>query len=135
MARQSVRIEVENLRELQRGLRKIDKGLGSELRKVNKRAAEPIADEAAKRAPKGPTGRLAKSVGVKASQRSAAIKAGSASRVPYAGPVHWGWKNRPQGGFNPATPFLKDAVADKIDEARDVYEVDIRDFMKLIESR
>jgi hypothetical protein len=44
-------------------------------------------------APVGATGRLASSERPAGTKTAAIVRAGSA-RVPYAGPIHWGWPNR-----------------------------------------
>lgn len=106
---------VVGLKELQRELRNYDKEIPKSLRKASLRAAEVVAEEARKRAPVD-TGRLQKSTKAQATQTSASVKSGSPSRVPYANPVHWGWMNRPQGGFNPRTPFISEALNVKYDE-------------------
>lgn len=122
--------KVQGLKNLQRNLRKYDKDMAKQLRVANKRAAEVIADEAKKNAPVGATGALQKSVKPGATQTSGFVKAGSASRVPYANPVHWGWQNRPQGGYNPSVPFIQRALKTEHDEMVDVYNQAMGDLKK-----
>lgn len=110
-------IEVKNLKELQRQLSKLGPEFASQLRATNKTAAEPVATQAKLEVPVR-TGRLKRSIGVKASRRSAAVKAGSATRVPYAGAIHWGWKKR---GIKPQ-PFLKSAIRKTLPTVRKTYE-------------
>ena len=114
--------KVVGLRNLQKNLRKYDKDMAKELRKANLRAARVIADQAEKNAPKGATGKLARSVKAQAGQTSASVKAGSPSRVPYANPVHWGWNKRPQGGSNPPMPFIQRALKSHHDEMVQEYD-------------
>jgi len=110
----SPQVEVVGLRDLSRFLNRIDDGLAKELRPTLLDAARPIADEAKANAPRGETGKLADSVTVRATQRSATVKVGSKARVPYARPVHWGWPNR----NITAQPFLFDAVEHRANEVR-----------------
>ena len=117
-----MKIRVTGLRELQSKIRKLeDKDLRKELRAANKSAAEIVADQAAREAPKA-TGRLARSVKASAGQRDASIKAGTAARVPYAAAINFGWKAK---GIQP-NPFLYRAMAKVSDKASDVYETKIR---------
>lgn len=112
-------LRIEGARELQKSIRAMqDKDLRKELRLANKAAATVVADEAEIEAPVGPTGRLARSIGVLAGQSSATVKAGSAARVPYAAPIHFGW---PARGIA-ANPFIYRALAKKSEEMSDIYE-------------
>lgn len=61
-----------------------------DLRAVNREAAEIAAPAVRRLAPRGSTGRLVKSVRVGATKRAGVIRVGS-KRVPYAGPVNYGW--------------------------------------------
>lgn len=121
--------KVQGLKLLQRNLRKYDKDMAKQLRVANKRAAQVIADEAERQAPVN-SGALAKSVKAGATQTSGFVKAGSASRVPYANPVHWGWQNRPQGGYNPSVPFIQRALKSHHDELVEEYEQAMEDLKK-----
>lgn len=109
-------IRVEGLRELQRELRRAgNTELPKQVRKAAKDAAQIVADDAARRAPRR-SGRLAASIKASASQSSAKVKAGTASRVPYAGPIHYGWRKR---NIRP-NPFLyaaRDARRGEVERA------------------
>lgn len=124
-------IRVEGLKRLQADMRRAEqKELAQGLREANKAAARTVADEAADRAPVR-SGRLRKSVGVRASQRSAAVKAGSAARVPYAGPIHYGWPARNIEG----QPFITEAIAAVGDAIREPYEAVVNALADLLSSR
>jgi hypothetical protein len=70
-------------------------------------AVAQLVDRAARpNAPVGETGRLAASERPAGTQSAAIVRAGSA-RVPYAGPIHWGWPKR----HIVAQPWLYDAAA------------------------
>jgi hypothetical protein len=128
-------IQVENLKQLQRALSKADKDMAKELRKLNKSAADVVKDDAKKYAPIGSSGNLAKSVTSQASGREAKVKVGSPSRVPYAGAVIYGFRNRPQGGQNwPPQPFLPKALVMKRDEVETMYEESLRELLEIIDS-
>lgn len=111
MPPRSTPIVVEGLKEARRDLRRVDRALAKELRGALKDAAEVVAAEARRQAPHR-TGRLAKSIRAGASGSGAVVRAGGA-RVPYANPVHWGWKRH---GIE-ANPFIERAADKKADEA------------------
>lgn len=96
-------VRVEGRRELARALRQMT-GDVSDLKAANAAAAATVAAAAAARAPRR-TGALAASVrGNKAVSR-ATVMAGGA-RLPYAGPIHYGW---PARGIEPR-PFVTEAA-------------------------
>ena len=115
-------VKVEGLRDLQKQLRQAqDKDMQAALRKANKGAAEIVADEARNKVPVR-SGRLKASIGARGSQRSATVKAGTAARVPYAGPIHFGWRAR---NITPQ-PFLYEALGEKWDNVYKDYEHQIQ---------
>jgi len=92
MARNNA-IRVEGIRELQRELRKLeDKDLKNALKDANRQAAQVVSDEAQNTVPRL-TGHLARSIRAGGGNREAVVRAGGA-RVPYAGPIHFGWRAR-----------------------------------------
>ncbi len=132
MASSAFTVRVEGLDDLKRSLRKLkDTELNKKVRAVNKQAAEIVKPEARKTAPdhtrtpkdakRYRPGKLEKSITVVASTNSAAIKAGSASRVPYAGAIHFGF---PRRGISP-NRFLFRAMARSSDAVSDTYEREI----------
>lgn len=119
-------IKVEGLKDLQRQLRALDdKSMKAELRKVNKGAATIVADEARNLVPVR-SGRLRASIGARAGQTSASVKAGTAARVPYAGPIHFGWGAR---NIRPQ-PFLYEALGKKWKEVYSAYDKNVSDLVK-----
>lgn len=123
-------IEVTGAREMKRLIRRINKQeLREEMKEANHNAAKIIADEAADRAPKR-TGRLANSIRANKALAYGAVKAGSAARVPYAGPIHYGW---PARGIQ-AQPFIHEAIDARLGDARKDYEEAIRKLAKKLES-
>lgn len=109
------KIEVVGLRDLQRALRKVSADAPKELRKTNLEAARIVSDEAVRRVPVR-TGRLRDSIRALAQQRGAAVRAGGA-RVPYAGPIHFGW---PKRHIKP-NPFLYEALDRRRQQVLDAY--------------
>ena len=124
-------IKVEGMRGLQKQLRTMnDTALKAELRKVNKDAANIVADEARNLVPVR-TGRLRASIGARGGQRGSTVKAGTASRVPYAGPIHFGWGAR---NIRPQ-PFLYEALGKKWREVYDAYEKNLSSLVRKMNTR
>lgn len=104
MADSSVTVKVDGLRRLQRDLRAVGDDL-ADLKDTNAAVSQLVAAEARRRAPTGASGRLAASGrGNRAAGRATVLFGGA--RVPYAGPVHYGW---PARGIE-AQPFATDAA-------------------------
>jgi hypothetical protein len=123
-------IEVEGYREMKKLIRKIgDEDLREMLKQANYEAAKIVADEAQKEAPKV-SGRLAASIRPNRAVGYGAVRAGSAARVPYAGPINYGW---PARGIK-ANDFMQRAVKNKLGEARKHYTKQIRRLAKRLES-
>jgi len=130
MPKQRPAIEVEGTRELRRALRKVEStDIKRALKDANKGAAEVIKDEVVSRVPVR-SGRLKKSIKAAGTQAKGSVKAGTAARVPYAGPIHYGWAAR---NIKP-NKFLTDSVSAKMADARDVYEELMDEVMRVIES-
>lgn len=88
-------VRVEGLAKLQRDLKQLDRGLTTEVKAVNKEAAELVASEIRDRAPVGSgrdkhPGRLRKSVRAGATLTAGVVRIGNAS-TPYNKPVTFGW--------------------------------------------
>ena len=123
--------KVDGLKELQKEIRKTeDVELKKSLRLANKEAAQVVADQAKVEVPRR-SGRLARSIGTQASQTSAFVKAGTAARVPYAGPIHFGW---PKRNIRPQ-PFLYEALDKRIGEVRRAYEKNLGKITKDLSSK
>lgn len=107
---------IDGLREVQRDLRKLGDDTKTELKSTHLAAAE-IVVMGAKRYVPYRTGRLAESIRALATNTSGRVRAGSA-KVPYAGPIHFGWPARriaPQ-------PFIYDALDVRREEIRQLYD-------------
>lgn len=86
------------------------------LKKMNLEAAELVKTVADGLVPVQ-TGKLAATVRAAGSQKSARVRAGY-QRVPYAGPIHFGWPDR---GIRPQ-PFLYEALDQRRSKVIDLYD-------------
>ncbi|MFE5621725.1 hypothetical protein ACFQ8S_06885 [Streptomyces virginiae] len=120
---------MDGLREFQRNVRALrSKELNNAVRAANKASAEVLLPQAVHESPDGKRdaksskkyrpGKLDKSIKIQASAKSAVIKAGSASRVPYAAAIHFGYRKR---NIRP-NRFLFRAMARKSDVVAATYE-------------
>lgn len=97
-------VEVEGAPELRRALRKLD-GRLDDLTDVNRDAVRTVEAEAESIVPVL-SGALRESIRSSASRSGGAVIAGGGRLVPYAGPIHFGWRIR---NIEPQ-PFLYDAI-------------------------
>jgi hypothetical protein len=107
-------VEVEGAPELRRAFRKLG-DRADDLKGVHREAAELVADRAESLVPRL-TGRLAGTIRTSAGKTGSAVLAGR-SLVPYAGPIHFGWRAR---NIEPQ-PFLYDALDDRREAILDRY--------------
>jgi phage gpG-like protein len=119
-------VTVQGVRRLARTLRDFGVGL-DDLKDANASASALVARESAARAPHK-SGALAKSVRGSRQAARAVVAAGGA-RVPYAGPIHWGW---PARGI-PARPFMLDAAQATQDTWLADYEAEIEKLARTVE--
>lgn len=127
--RSAYTVRVDGLREFQRNVRSLrDKELNKAVREANKASGEILVPQAKHESPDGKRdakssrkyrpGKLDKSIKVTASAKGAVIKAGSASRVPYAAAIHFGFRKR---NIRP-NRFLFRAMARRSDQVAATYE-------------
>lgn len=90
-------------RELRSSLADLETGL-ADLKEAHKKAATIAANASADLAPKR-TGTLARTIRATGTKTAGVIRSGS-KRIPYAGPIHWGWHRR----HITAQPFLSDGA-------------------------
>jgi HK97 gp10 family phage protein len=119
-------IQVEGLAALIKAMRQAELEL-DDLKTANQSAARIVADDARGRAPQR-TGALAASGRANRAAKKANVIFGSA-RVPYAGPIHWGWESR----HIKAQPFITEAVKATQDEWLAAYERDLNRIIDDIE--
>jgi hypothetical protein len=109
------RIEVQGVKVISKQLRQMGDGTIKELKKVHIQSANIVYRNAMPRVPVR-SGNLKSTMRVTASVRSGAVRAGGKRSAPYAGPIHFGWPNRPQlqrswyGGPIRPNPFLYSAL-------------------------
>jgi hypothetical protein len=96
-------MEVEGSKALRRQMRAAGKDM-QDMKEANAAVGQIVVAASRPRAPVS-TGNLAASIRANRAVGSATIKAGGA-RVPYAGPIHWGWPRR----HIRAQPFLADGA-------------------------
>ena len=107
--------EIDGLNKLLRALEKLDEGAKDSFKEAGLKVGEFVAKRARGEAPVL-TGRLQGTIRPVATRRGAKIRAGSA-RVPYAGPIHFGWRKR---NIEP-NKFLYRAVDKSTNEAVEMY--------------
>ena len=107
--------EIEGLNKLLRALEKLDDAAKEQFKAVGFRVGEFVAVQAREEVPVR-SGDLRGTIRPAKTSRGAKIRAGSA-RVPYAGPIHFGWRAR---NIRP-NQFLYRAVDKNVDRALDMY--------------
>ena len=113
MARPTV--EIEGLNKLLRALEKLDDEAKQSFKDVGGRVGRLVAQQAREEVPIR-SGRLQGTIRAANTARGAKVRAGS-RRVPYAGPIHFGWRDR----NIKQNRFLYRAVDKKVDLALDMY--------------
>lgn len=112
-------VRVDGARRLARTLREFGEGL-DDLKDANAAVSALIADRSKAAAPRR-SGALADSI--RGSRQAArAVVAVGGAKVPYAGPIHWGW---PVRGIA-ANRFVWDTAQATQDEWLGTYERDIQ---------
>lgn len=106
---------VEGARQLRRSLRQFGDDLQS-MREAHQGAAEIAAHASSALAP-ARTGRLRGTIRAAGTKTAAVVRAGF-KRVPYAGPIHWGWAKRNIA----ANPFISQGAQDSEGRWIRVYE-------------
>lgn len=113
MARPTV--EIEGLNKLLRALEKLDDEAKQSFKDVGGRVGRLVAEQGREEVPVR-SGALQRTIRAANTGRGAKVRAGSA-KVPYAGPIHFGWRSR---NIEPNN-FLYRAVDKKVDVALDMY--------------
>jgi hypothetical protein len=108
--------EVIGGRELRRTLRQAGLDL-QDLKDAHAAAARIAANAAADAAPRR-TGALAATVRSAGTKTAGIVRAGNNTKVPYAGPIHWGWGKR----HIAANPFASRGAQRSEPEWLPVYE-------------
>ena len=122
----SATIQVEGAAELRRAMKHMERDL-KDLTKIHKAAAAPVMERSKDLVPRV-SGALGRTIRLSATRTRASILAGR-SGVPYAGPIHYGWRRR---NIEPH-PFLTDAIAEKRSEVVDIYGMAIGDLVRRVD--
>ena len=112
---EGVGFEIDGLNKLRRALTKLDDAAKQDFKQAGFAAATVVVDEAKTLVPVR-SGRLRDSIRAAKVVSGGKVYAGRA-RVPYAGPIHFGWANR---NIRP-NPFLYDAADKRVSEVMDAY--------------
>lgn len=122
-------VEVNGARDLRRALRLAGVKLDQDaLKKAHLEAAEIVARQARYEVPVD-TGKLAGTIRAAGTKTKGVVRAGFA-RVPYAGPIHFGW---PARNIAPQ-PFLYEAADQRVAEVVVVYGARVREIAAEITS-
>ena len=104
-ADKSAAVQIEGLKPLARNLKKVSADLPKEMRQINLRIAQPLAEQARARAPRR-SGSMANSIRANATPTTASVSMGSRLSYPYAPIVHYGG----YPGAYAGQPFLTDVL-------------------------
>ena len=124
MVKQPLSIKTQGMKELRRKISVLD-GNFDDLKELHTDLAKIVADRASQLAPVK-SGKLRDTIRASGTKTAGRVRAGF-KRVPYAGPVHFGWATRPdfnkgwQGGPILPNPFLYDALDERHNEVFETY--------------
>jgi hypothetical protein len=124
-------IQLVGYKALRRDLRQFGDEAVAMLKQVNKEAADMVADTARPNIPVR-TGRLAGTLRTTGTTRGGVVRLGRKA-VPYAGPIHFGWPNRPnqakawRGGPIAPNPFLYEAADKRVADVVALYNERLAD--------
>lgn len=124
MTRIGTTVEAEGMRQFRRRLSMLDKEF-DDLKWLHQDLAEIVANRAEALAPVR-TGRLKQSIRAAGTKTAGRVRAGF-KRVPWTGPVHFGWATRPdaakgwRGGPIHPNPFLYDALDERHNQVFETY--------------
>lgn len=121
-----VGIQVDGARQLRASLKKAGHDV-TELHEAHQAAARIVSAAGQAKAPKA-SGRLAGSTRGSGTKTAAIVRAGGA-RVPYAGPIHFGW---PARNIAP-NPFLTEAAQDTEPAWVALYETAVERVLRTIQ--
>jgi len=118
-------LELVGYRQLKKELRQLGDEAVASLKQTNKEAADLVADTARPDIPVR-SGRLKGTLRTTGTMRGGVVRMGRKA-VLYAGPVHFGWPNRPnaakgwRGGPIRPNPFLYEAMDKRVGEVMAIY--------------
>lgn len=118
--------QVKGGRQLRRTLREAGLDL-SDLKDAHKRAADVARDRIASKAPEK-SGRLKATIRSAGTKTAGIVRLGNNTKVPYAGPVHWGWAAR----NIPANPFASEGAQESEPQWLPIYQTYVDDTLAQI---
>tara|TARA_R110002012_G_scaffold320793_1_gene545596 strand:- start:31 stop:438 length:408 start_codon:yes stop_codon:yes gene_type:complete len=118
-----VGIQIDGGPRLRKAFRNAGDDLG-DLKELNKKVAEVVASQAKNEVPVR-TGKLKDTIRGAGTKTQGVVRAGFA-RVPYSGPIHFGWYKR---NIQPQ-PFLYEALDKRRGEVFDKYNKGVRKILK-----
>jgi hypothetical protein len=131
----SVNTRIQGLSQLQRRMNRIDREMTTRgMKEIHRKIGGVVVAGARTGVPRR-SGRLASTMRTGAQKSRTVVRAGRAS-VPYAGPIHWGWPNRPnrakgwRGGSIDAHPWLSEAAQRTEPVWVSVYERELRSLVE-----
>lgn len=122
------------MREIRKAMKDLSDSSKSDMKATHRSVAEIVARQARYEVPVR-TGRLRNTIRTRSTLTQGRVVAGMA-RVPYAGPIHFGWPTRPdpskgwRGGPIRPQPFIYEAADRRIDEVVDAYEQRIGELIR-----
>lgn len=120
-------VQIEGLASVKRQMGKLSQDVdyrAQEFLPVNRAIADAVAGDAKQFVPVL-SGALSASIRALSSKTSARVRVGGV-KIPYAGPIHYGWAQR---GIRPQ-PFLLDAIDKRRGEIKDRYDKLINTLIK-----
>jgi hypothetical protein len=122
------------MREIRRAMKDLSDSSKVDMKSTHRAVAEIVARQAKYEVPVR-TGRLRSTIRTRSTLTQGRVVAGM-GRVPYAGPIHFGWPTRPdpskrwRGGPISPQPFIYEAADRRIDEVVDAYEQRIGELIR-----
>ena len=119
------RVEIKGYGQLRRQLKRLGDEAIDGLKQLNKEVADIVADTARPNIPVR-SGRLKETLRTSGTARGGYVRLGKKA-VPYPGPIHFGWPNRPdptqgwRGGPIRPNPFLYEAMDRRVGEVLGAY--------------
>lgn len=122
-------IQIEGMKELRRNLARLGDNAKDDLKATHLEAATLVERSARPYVPRR-TGRLASSLRSTGTITGGRVKVGF-KRIPYAGPIHFGW---PQRGIAPR-PFIYEALGRETKEIISLYDDRVDELIKKYDLR